>query len=1184
MSIACVSCSETLPDGSRFCFKCGAEQTAPSCAVCGVALLPDASFCLSCGTATSASTETAPSPGAPGPVASRRVTSVLFGDLVGFTTLSESRDQEEVRELLSRYFEECRLVIARYGGTVEKFIGDAVMAVWGVPTAHEDDAERAVRAGLELVDAVTSMREAVGVGDLAMRVGVVTGEVAVTVGATQEGMVAGDAVNTAARVQTAATPGQVWVDETTRLLTASAITYLDVGSHAMKGKADPVPLWSVRAVVASRGGAQRADGLEAPLVGRDRELRLCKELFHGTEESRRPRLLVVEGDPGVGKTRLAWEFEKYSDGLEGNVLWHSGRCLAYGEGVAFFALAEAFRGRLRSFDELSDDPDVDGDETALLERGLAALVPDESERAWMRPRVGALLGIGSVGSFPREDLFSAWTTFLERAGAGEDPVVLVIDNAQHADEGLLQFVEHLLAAASFPCFVVLLTRPGLLEDRPALAVNRRATVVHLESLAPADMGSLIGGLVGGLPDDVRDQLVTRSEGIPLYAVETVRSLIDRDLVVPRGGQYVLANGADLGLEALKAPASLQALVAARLDTLTPDQRRIVDRASVLGEVFSRESVAGLSTDTEDVPAVLDSLLRQQILTHETRRFSAELGQYRFVQSVVRQVAYSRLSRRDRKALHLAVAARMEAEEETVDVAAVVAQHYLDAVDAVPADPDADQLRDSAVTHLEAAAARAAGLGGPSEAAAHLSVALSLVSAPDRVAALEARLAEALEQAGRYEEAIRHAERAEELLVGLGDRLAAARAAATRAQAISLGLRDNDAAIAVAEPWWEELKERPDESEVRFLLCSVIITAQSRKGINEWPMMEAQVALAERAGDPLLLCHAYSSVAVYFGFAGSLGLGRVLLRAAADLARDNHDPVSLARTLNNLAADLLIDDLDRAVTLAREGTEVATRAGNSLWLSFNGSNLLMALFSRGSWAEVAEMLPDEELHPLDGNIMLWWAVSAMLGRACGTEPRLATGELVDTLVGDSAADQSWFDLCQALLEDQGGDPGRASALARTAVEGLNDYGGLWDDLPFVWPLAVDLAMAAGDVESLDALMALAAQSDRTAAIPLALRAHVGRTAGVLARARGDQDEAEGLLRAAVDDFASWGSAPYGARARADLAGCLHDLGRDDEAASMLEPALATLRELGANAWLEELDPAFAADTTLGRVER
>ncbi len=244
-----------------------------------------------------------PTPAA-APIAERRITSVLFADLVGFTPLSESRDPEEVRELLSRYFAECRTVIGRYGGSVEKFIGDAVMAVWGVPVAHEDDAERAVRAGLELVATVANLGQDVGAPGLALRVGIVTGEVAVTVGATAEGMVAGDAVNTAARVQSAAEPGQVWVDDTTRSLSAASIAYTDTGTHALKGKSEPMRLHAARAVLTTVGGAQRIDGLEAPHTGRDREMRLLKELFHATagdppaKARRRRRARQASASPG----------------------------------------------------------------------------------------------------------------------------------------------------------------------------------------------------------------------------------------------------------------------------------------------------------------------------------------------------------------------------------------------------------------------------------------------------------------------------------------------------------------------------------------------------------------------------------------------------------------------------------------------------------------------------------------------------------------------------------------------------------------------------------------------------------------------------------------------------------------------------------------------------------------------
>jgi class 3 adenylate cyclase len=280
------------------------------------------------------------------PVAERRVCSVLFCDVVGFTPLSEARDPEAVRELLSGYFAVARTVIGRYGGVVEKFIGDAVMAVWGTPVAAEGDAERAVRAALELVGAVADLGEQAGVPGLAARAGVVTGAVAVTLGAVGEGMVAGDAVNTAARVQAAAEPGSVLVDAATQRLAAAGVGFAGAGERALKGKAEPVQLWRAVRVLAGVGGSQRVDGLEAPLTGRDAELRTVKELFHASAERRVPRLVLVSGPAGVGKSRLGWEFEKYTDGLAEQVWWHRGRCLSYGDGVAFWALAEVVRQRL----------------------------------------------------------------------------------------------------------------------------------------------------------------------------------------------------------------------------------------------------------------------------------------------------------------------------------------------------------------------------------------------------------------------------------------------------------------------------------------------------------------------------------------------------------------------------------------------------------------------------------------------------------------------------------------------------------------------------------------------------------------------------------------------------------------------------------------------------------------------
>ncbi|HEY8842669.1 MAG TPA: adenylate/guanylate cyclase domain-containing protein, partial [Gaiellaceae bacterium] len=300
--MTCSTCGTENRVGRMFCSNCG-SVLARSCLACGAANEPDDRFCGDCGAPLDASGSAI---AATAPVAERRLVSVLFGDLVGFTPLSEDRDPEEVRELLSRYFDTARQVIERYGGTVEKFIGDAVMAVWGTPVAREDDPERAVRAALELVEVVAALE-----AGLAMRVGVVTGEAAVTVGAEGQGMVAGDLVNTASRVQAAAQPGAVLVGERARRASEAAIQYEDAGEHELKGKSEPLSLWRAVRVVAARRGERRGDALEPPFVGRDGELRLIKDLFHASADERKARLVSVLGIAGIGKTRLSWEFEKY---------------------------------------------------------------------------------------------------------------------------------------------------------------------------------------------------------------------------------------------------------------------------------------------------------------------------------------------------------------------------------------------------------------------------------------------------------------------------------------------------------------------------------------------------------------------------------------------------------------------------------------------------------------------------------------------------------------------------------------------------------------------------------------------------------------------------------------------------------------------------------------------------------
>src|SRR5436190_8459726 len=404
----CPSCGTENREGRKFCAECG-SALASACPACGAANEPGERFCGECGAAlTAAAPGAEPAPSAAGPASERRLVSVLFADLVGFTSLSETKDAEEVRELLSRYFDTCRRIITVYGGSVEKFIGDAVMAVWGTPTATEDDAERAVRAALDLVAAVTALGDETGATGLRARAAVLTGEAAVTIGAEGEGMVAGDIVNTASRIQGIAEPGQVLVGEVTRRATEAAIVYEEAGLHELKGKGGLVPAWRALRVVSGTRGTLKSQGLEAPFVGRDRELRLIKDLFHDSESGGRAHLISVTGIAGIGKSRLAWEFYKYFDGIAQLTYWHRGRCLSYGEGVTYWALADMVRMRARITEE--EEP---SSALSKLRDSVAEYVTEEEERRFVEPRLSHLLGLEEASGYEREDLFAAWRLFFE---------------------------------------------------------------------------------------------------------------------------------------------------------------------------------------------------------------------------------------------------------------------------------------------------------------------------------------------------------------------------------------------------------------------------------------------------------------------------------------------------------------------------------------------------------------------------------------------------------------------------------------------------------------------------------------------------------------------------------------------------------------------------------------------------
>jgi predicted ATPase len=496
----------------------------------------------------------------------------------------------------------------------------------------------------------------------------------------------------------------VLVDGATYRLASSAIGFADAEEQALKGKAEPQRLWRATRVLSSVGGAQRVDGLEAPLTGRNAELRTVKDLFHAAADRRVSRLVLVSGPAGVGKSRLGWEFEKYIDGLAAEVWWHRGRCLSYGEGVAFWALAEIVRQRLGIAEE--DPAEV---AAGKLTAGLDRFVPDPGDRAYIGVRLSRLLGVafdGKAGTaLAREELFAGWRLFFERLAAVQ-PVVLLVEDAQYADTGLLDFLDHLIDwVRDLPVYVLVFARPELGQARPGFGAGRNRSTLTLDPLDAVSMNQLVDALVPGMPPSARSALTGQAQGIPLFAVETVRALIDRDIVQPVEGTYRLVG--DIG--ELAVPDSLHALLAARLDTLDPDVRRLVADAAVLGSSFSAEALIAVSgRDEPAVRTALADLVRREVLSVSADPLSPERGSYQFAQQMLRQVAYDTLSRRDRKARHLKVAAHLRAvfAGEGEEVADVIARHCLDALHAIPDDPDAAQIRGQAITALVRAGERA----------------------------------------------------------------------------------------------------------------------------------------------------------------------------------------------------------------------------------------------------------------------------------------------------------------------------------------------------------------------------------------------------------------------------------------------------------------------------------------------
>jgi class 3 adenylate cyclase/tetratricopeptide (TPR) repeat protein len=966
----------------------------------------------------------------------RRLVSVLFADLVGFTTRSESRDPEQVREFLGRYFEAATQVITTYGGQVEKFIGDAVMAVWGTPQTFEDDAERAVRAALDLVETVATLGEGDGAsgdsaagdpGPVDVRAAVMTGEVAVTVGATGQGMVAGDLVNTCSRLQAAAAPGSVLVDEATRRRSDQAIAFEEAGEQVLRGKKAPVPAWRALRVVAERGGIGRSNALEPPFVGRQEELRLLKDQLHATGREGRTRLITILGSPGVGKSRLVWELQKYVDGVLEPIFWHQGRSPAYGEGIAYWALGEMIRRRAGITD--SDDP-----ETARpkLSEAVNRFVTDAAERRWMEPRLGALLAIADAPAGEREELFAAWGRFLERI-AEQGTVVLVFEDLHRSDPGLLDFIESLLERSrAHPILVVALARPELLERRPGWGIGGRASIaLHLDPVQGSEMAALLAGLVPGLPAQAMAQIAARSEGVPLYAVETVRMLIDDGRLIREGDTFRLADPA----APFAVPASLHALIAARLDALAQDDRSLLQDGAVLGRTFSLAALAAVTgQDPVSLEPRLRVLARKELLALDTDERSPELGQWGFVHGLVREIAYGTLSKRARRARHLAAARHFEAMGDE-DLTGLLASHYLDAYRAAPEGPEGDAVAIQARLALRAAAERALSLHANVTAVEFFEQALTVTSDPAERAAIQLRAAEPAEMALGTEAAERHLRDALAWLSAEGDPSAAASAVARLARSLIADSR-LDEARELVEPAIESIDDGEETAASARLLNEMArIHLFAGVAADALPHLERGLVIAERLRAEPEIAELFISKSWAVTAQGHPREAQVLGAGGLELARRHGLVVTELRGRMNLSNWYVADDPRRAMEVAGAGVELARRVGHGDWAAGLAANVGIAALAAGEWDGILrneEELYNEHLTEFSRSGLVAPATVIRAFRGIDGAPFPETELGRSMLASGAAQDRAMVIFSDSLVRYATGDLVGAAAAARRSI--------------------------------------------------------------------------------------------------------------------------------------------------------
>ncbi|MBA2315993.1 MAG: AAA family ATPase, partial [Chloroflexi bacterium] len=819
--------------------------------------------------------------------------------------------------------------LERFGGTVEKFIGDAVMALFGAPVAHEDDPERAVRAALAIRDWVT------GETDLHVRIAVNTGEALVSLGARPaegEGMASGDVVNTTSRLQSAAPVDGVLVGEATWRATERVIQYEPADPVVAKGKAEPLRVW--RAVQArSRFGVDLARASGAALVGREREVEVLVSALGRAIDERAPQLVTIVGVPGIGKSRLLAELFGTIERGDQLITWRQGRSLPYGEGVSYWALGEMVKAQAGILE--TDAPE---EAAAKLGEAVGRLVTDAAEARWVETHLRPLAGLGTDegGGDRRGEAFAAWRRFFE-ALAEQRPAVLVFEDLHWADDGLLDFVDQLVDwLTDVPVLVVGTARPELLARRPAWSGGKaNAATVSLAPLSDEDTARLVHALLerSVLPAEVQAMLLERAGGNPLYAEEFARMVAER------------------GHDQLELPGSVQGIIAARLDSLDPGDKTLLQDAAVVGKVFWSGALATIAgRDRFEVEERLHALERRELVRRERRSSVAGESEYAFRHVLVRDVAYGAIPRTARAERHRRAAEWIESLGRPDDHADLLAHHYLSVLElSRAAGSQPGWVAGSAARALQMAGDRAFALNAFERAARLYDEALAIgVDAASRPAVLF-RLGSALHRAAD--------ERRYEVLEQAGDALLEAGDPETAAEAAAL----------LAEAWWfagetaraDEHLARAQElvrdrgasaAGARVLAAAARTAALQGRFADGLDLGREALRMAETLGLDELLPHALIDIGLARHGLGDLAGGVADLERAMELAVATNNVVA-ARAYNNLAAVTSEDgDTARATELWREGLRVAERLGNLTVKRFIEGQLFWLDWDAGRWDE------------------------------------------------------------------------------------------------------------------------------------------------------------------------------------------------------------------------------------------